>query len=116
MIPLIKHNFAQEVIVPLGAISYNIDVLRGVEKKIVTSDNVECVIQKIEEIHALSTDAESLILRLYNINPYTYLKIWNKKISISGLWLAYIKLKKSIYVETEELSGGYDKGDQTEVA
>ena len=111
MTPLIKHNFSEEVIIPLAALSYNLDVLSGRENKVATLDGVECVVTKIDEIHALSEDAIGIIKRLYNIDLMTYLMIWNKKLSISSLWLAHVKLKKAIYVETKELPRGDYKGD-----
>ena len=32
MTPLMKHNFSEEVIIPLAALSYNLEVLSGREK------------------------------------------------------------------------------------
>ena len=115
MTPLMKHNFSEEVIIPLAALSYNLDILSGREKRINTMDGVECVVMKIDEIHVLSEDAGGIIKRLYNIDVMTYLMMWNRRLSMSSMWLAHIKLKKAIYVETKELSGGDNKGDTEQI-
>lgn len=110
-----KHNFSEEVIIPLAALSYNLEILSGRENKVNTMDGVECVVTKIDEIHVLSEDASGIIKRLYNIDVMTYLMMWNRRLSMSSMWLAHVKLKKAIYVETKELSGGDNKGDTEQI-
>lgn len=75
----INHSFKTEILVPVAAISNNIDFLvndKSVVRMVKTSDNIECVVESFEEVHICTLEAD--IKRLYGMEPWPYIMRWYK--------------------------------------
>lgn len=93
----INHSFKTDVIVPVAAISNNIDFLmndKNAIRKVKTSDNVECVVERFEEVHVCELVDD--IKRLYGMEPWPYVMRWYKVVpSMHSMDFVRIKLKKN---------------------
>jgi hypothetical protein len=75
----ILHSFKPEIIVPIAAITNNIDFVtagKDCVRMVKTTDDVECVVESYEEIHMCSLEAD--IKRLYGMEPWPYVMRWYK--------------------------------------
>lgn len=75
----ILHSFKPEIIVPIAAITNNVDFVIGSKecvRMVKTSDNVECIVEAYEEKHMCELEAD--IKRLYNMDPWPYIQRWYK--------------------------------------
>lgn len=90
----VNHNFKNEIIVPLVAISNNIDFLTCIgEKTIITKDDVRSKVLFYEEKQL--PYFENDIKRLYNMDGWTFLKIWcNANKSLNSVFFVRMKLEK----------------------
>lgn len=93
----VQHSFKEEIIVPISAITNNIDFLLNDEKairKVKTSDNVECVVESFEERHMCTIEDD--IKRLYGMEPWAYIMRWYKVMPfMHSMDFIRIKLKKN---------------------
>lgn len=90
----VRHSFKPEIIVPIAAITNNIDFLlcKG-EKRIMTTDSVECTVESHEEIHMckLATDVK----RLYNMDMWPFIMRWyGVEPDMHSMEFVRMKLKK----------------------
>lgn len=90
----VNHNFRNEIIVPLVAISNNIDFLTCIgEKTVTTKDDVVCKVVEFEEKQL--PFYENDIKRLYNMDGWSFLKIWcNANKSLDSVFFIKMKLEK----------------------
>ena len=90
----INHSFKNEIIVPIVAISNNIDfLLCKCEKRVLTSDNVECTVESHEEVHMCKLGDD--VKRLYDMEMWPYIMRWyNVDPNMSSMEFVKIKLKK----------------------
>lgn len=75
----INHSFRPEILVPVAAISNNIDFLvndKNATRMVKTSDNVECVVESFEEVHICTLEKD--IKELYGMEPWPYIMRWYK--------------------------------------
>lgn len=74
----VKHRFRDTIIVPLAAISNNIDFILfdKAKKHVRTSDDVECIVTSFEEKHIC--DIEQDIKDLYKREAWEFLKTWHQ--------------------------------------
>lgn len=74
----VKCKFKDTVIVPVAAISNNIDFLiyTDAKKHVRTSDDKECLVVKYEEIHIC--DLECDVKSIYGIDTWSFVKTWHK--------------------------------------
>lgn len=92
----IHHSFKSEMLVPVAAITNNIDFLindRTATRMVKTSDNIECIVDSFEEMHICSLEED--IKRLYGMEPWSYVMRWYKVLpSMCSMEFVKIKLKK----------------------
>lgn len=71
----IKHNFREEVIVPISSVTENIEFLlcKG-SKTIITKDNIVCELVESESKNIV--EFEDDIKRLYEMDAWSFLKRW----------------------------------------
>lgn len=75
----ILHSFKPEIIVPIAAITNNVDFALGGKERVrmvKTSDNIECIVESFEEKHMC--DLAGDITRLYGMEPWSYIQRWYK--------------------------------------
>ena len=75
----VLHSFKEELIVPIAAITNNVDFLfNGKEciRIVKTSDGTECFVEHFEEVHMCELEAD--IKRLYGMEPWPYIMRWHK--------------------------------------
>lgn len=73
----LRHKFKEEIIVPLVALSSNIDfILCKGEKLIKTADGFMCRCVEKEEVHIC--DIEDDIRRIYNMSAWDFIRRWRK--------------------------------------
>lgn len=93
----INHSFRQEILVPVAAISNNIDFLvndKNATRMVKTSDNVECVVESFEEAHICTLENE--IKELYGMEPWPYVMRWYKVAPMMhSMDFVRVKLKKN---------------------
>jgi hypothetical protein len=92
----INHSFKSEIIVPVAAISNNIDFLvndKNATRMVKTSDNVECVVDGFEEAHICTLEND--IKKMYGMEPWSYIMRWFKVVpSMYSMEFLKIRLKK----------------------
>ena len=90
----VKHRFREEMIVPIAAISNNIDFLiYDATKHVKTSDDVNCVVVEWSEKHIC--DIENLVLEKYERNAWDFIKTWHKhEPCMSSMNFIVMKVKK----------------------
>lgn len=90
----VRHSFKPEIIVPIAAITNNIDfLLCKCEKRILTTDGVECVAELHEEIHMCKLEDD--VKRLYGMEMWPFVLRWYKvEPNMSSMEFVKIKLKK----------------------
>lgn len=91
----IKHRYREEVIVPVVALSNNIDFIMGeeTEKRVLTADNVKCKVKKYKFVHICELENE--IKRLYNKEVWDFIKMWYKVMpNIYSMEFLTLKLEK----------------------
>lgn len=92
----ILHSFKQEIIVPIAAITNNVDFVindKSCVRMVKTSDNVECVVERFEEVHMCLLEQD--IKRLYGMEPWPYIMRWYKVApNMTTMDFFKIKLKK----------------------
>lgn len=95
MIFKVLHTFKDEILIPVLAISSNLEFLcnKG-DKLIVTSDNVQATVKRYESVHILSDDATELVRRLYNTDVYSFMRKWYSVLDITSMGFLYMKLQK----------------------
>lgn len=73
----LRHKFRNEIIVPIAAISNNIEfLLYDAVKHVRTSDDVECVVETWEEKHIC--DLEEDVKEIYGVEAWAFMKTWHK--------------------------------------
>lgn len=74
----IKHKFREVVILPIAAVSNNIDFLifDKAKKHVKTSDDVECDVVSWSEEHIC--DIEDEIKKIYELDAWSFIKTWHK--------------------------------------
>lgn len=72
----VKHKYREKIIVPINAITNNIEFLmcKG-EKTIFTADNVECIVENWKEVHVCELEKE--IKEVYNMTAWDFIKRWH---------------------------------------
>lgn len=71
----VRHRYKEEIIVPLVAITKNIDFLMGRGKKTIhLTDGTTCEVVKWSEIHLLDMDDE--VKKMYNMSAWDFAKRW----------------------------------------
>lgn len=91
----VKHRYREEIIVPVAALSNNIDFIMDseAEKRVLTADNVKCRVKKYKFIHVCELENE--IKRLYNKGAWDFIKMWYKVVpNIYSMEFLVIKLEK----------------------
>lgn len=91
----IKHRYREEVIVPVSALSNNINFILGKqnEKRVLTADNVKCKVKKYKFVHICELENE--IKRLYNKEAWEFIKMWYKVMpNIYSMEFLTLKLEK----------------------
>lgn len=91
----VKHKFRDEIILPLAAISNNVDFLifDKAKKHVRTSDDVECVVEWWSEEHICDIEAD--IKSIYGLDAWTYLKTWHKhEPCMTSMHFIKMKIKK----------------------
>lgn len=92
----VLHSFKEEIIVPIAAITNNVDFVIGGKdcvRMMKTSDNVECVVDSFEEMHMCKLEDD--IKRLYGMDPWPYVMRWYKVAPhMHSMEFYKIKLKK----------------------
>ena len=92
----INHSFKTEILVPVAAISNNIDFLmndKNAIRMVKTSDNIECVVESFEEVHICTLETD--IKRLYGMEPWPYVMRWYKVVPLMhSMDFVRVKLKK----------------------
>jgi hypothetical protein len=91
----VKHRWKNEIIVPLIALSDNIDFLTLKEDKtIITADGVQAKVNKWEEIHICALD--DLTKRLYGMSAWDFMLRWyNNGDVFYTAYFVYIKSEKT---------------------
>ena len=90
----VMHSFANEIIVPLAAITNNIDffLCNGV-KHIFTADRVECRCVYFTEKHVC--DLEEDVKRLYHTDTWSFINKWHKYLKdMDSMHFVIMKLEK----------------------
>ena len=90
----VRHSFKPEIIVPIAAITNNIDFLlcKG-EKRVMTTDGVECTVESHDEIHMCKL--EEHVKRLYNMDMWPFITRWYAvEPNMSSMEFVKMKLKK----------------------
>lgn len=73
----VKHKYRDEIVVPIAAISNNIDfIIYDAKKHVQTSDDVECEVESWSEVHIC--DLEDKIKELYGLDAWAFVKTWHK--------------------------------------
>ena len=93
----ILHSFKPEVIVPIAAITNNVDFIingRDCQRLIKTSDDVECLVESFNVVHMCQLDDD--IKRLYGMEPWLYIKRWFK-VAPQMYSMEFIKIKLKKY-------------------
>lgn len=92
----ILHSFKPEIIVPVAAITNNIDFIvngRDFSRIVKTSDEVECVVDEFAIVHMCQLEDD--IKRLYGMEPWPYIMRWFKVApQMYSMEFVKIKLKK----------------------
>lgn len=90
----ILHKFRETVILPIHAVTNNIDFIMCTGKKTVTTaDNVRCNVVQWKELHLLESDEE--IRNLYGISAWDYAKkFYNYDKNMQNMTLIKMKLEK----------------------
>lgn len=91
---LLKHKYQEEVIVPLVAVSENIDFLfnRG-RRMVITADGVSCLVEKAEEIHLMKMEED--VQNLYKMSAWAFAQRWYSYYpDMDSMTFLKIKLKK----------------------
>lgn len=90
----VRHSFKSEIIVPIAAITNNIDfLLCKCEKRVKTTDNIECVVESHEEIHMCKLADD--VKRLYGMDMWAFIMRWyGVEPNMSSMEFVKIKLKK----------------------
>lgn len=89
------HKYREEVFVPLLAIENNMAFLEEKEyPNIITSEGIECKINKFLFINPLSEEGRNLIKNIYNIPLQDFLLKWYNSTPFDGLMFCWIKMEK----------------------
>lgn len=91
----LRHRYKPQVLLPLVGISNNVAFLfnRCGNRYITTADNVKCVATSVEELHIC--ECEDIIQKLYQCDPWSYLKKWHSAIpNMQSMEFILITLKK----------------------
>jgi len=89
------HKYREEVFVPLLAIENNMAFLEEKEyPNIITSEGIECKINKFLFVNPLSEEGRDLIKYIYNIPLQDFLLKWYKNMPFDGLMFCWIKMEK----------------------
>lgn len=91
----VKHRWKDEIIVPLIALSDNINFLTLKEEKtIITADGVQAKVNKWAEIHICALD--DLTKRLYGMSAWDFMLRWyNNGDVFYTAYFVYIKSEKT---------------------
>lgn len=91
---VVKHKFAEEIILPIHCITNNVSYLLGKGKKeVITSDAVKCSVVEWKELHLLEMESE--VNRIYNMSAWNFALRWYKyDHSIQSMCFIYMKLEK----------------------
>lgn len=94
----VKHKFRDTIIIPICAITNNIDfLLNKGDKKVITSDKIKCVVIDYQEKHIC--ELEKLIREIYNISAWDMICKWYRYCKyMDSMHFLILKLKKD---ETE---------------
>ena len=90
----ILHKFREIVILPIHAITNNLDFImcKG-NKTVTTADNVKCKVVQWKELHLLGSDDE--IRKLYGISAWDYsMKFYEYDKDMQSMTLIKMKLEK----------------------
>lgn len=90
----LRHSFKTEVIVPIAAITNNVDfVLYDCEKMMLTTDNIECVVEFYELTHMCKLESD--VKRLYGMDMWPFIMRWyGVSPNMSSMEFVKLKLKK----------------------
>lgn len=95
MIYQLTHRYRKEVFVPLLAIENNMSFLEEKEyPNIITSEGIECKINKFLHVNPLSEQGRKLIEDIYNIPLQDFLIKWYSSMPFDGLMFCWIKMEK----------------------
>lgn len=82
MIHKVKHDYQEEIIIPISAIESNCNFVFDSEPVLQFNDGKEAKVIQQREIHVLSQDFHTELQRIYgkrkDIPPYAYLQKWYK--------------------------------------
>ena len=88
-------KYREEVFVPLLAIENNMSFLEQKEyPNIITSEGIECKINKFLFVNPLSEQGRKLIEDIYNIPLQDFLIKWYNSMPFDGLMFCWIKMEK----------------------
>lgn len=90
----ILHKFREILIIPVHAVTNNIDfVLCKGRKTVITADNIKCKVVQWKELHLL--DAEEEIQKLYGMSAWNYAKkFYDYDKNMQSMTLIKMKLEK----------------------
>lgn len=92
----ILHSFKPEIIVPVAAITNNVDFIindRNYCRMVKTSDNIECVVEEFSMVHMCQLEED--IKKLYGMEPWAYVMRWFKVVpNMYSMEFCKVKLKK----------------------
>lgn len=90
----IRHSFKPTIIVPYMAIKNNVAFLLSQgDKKVITSDKVECIATDIKEVHIC--DLEGDIQQLYKLSAWDFIKRWKmNETNLGSMYFVKMNLKK----------------------
>jgi len=89
---IVRHDPSNELVIPLSALTNNIDFLLSKSKKsVIFSDGTEKEVKEYREINILSEEGKDIIKRIYNISWYKFIEVWYKKNSFESLSFLWIK-------------------------
>lgn len=91
----VNHSFREEIIVPVCAITSNIDFIMSKEPRYVqTKDGVKCIVEEMSLQNIC--ELEKKVLSLYRITAWDFLNTWYKVYSshLSCIEFVTLKLKK----------------------
>lgn len=95
MIYQLTHRYRKEVFVPLLAMKNNMAFLEEKEyPNIITSEGIECKINKFLFVNPLSEQGRKLIEDIYNIPLQDFLIKWYNSMPFDGLMFCWIKMEK----------------------
>ena len=98
----INHSFKPKIVVPLSAISDNIDFLFGRPKFVRLDKNFKAEVLQFKEIHILGIEAERTIQSVYNMSVFDFMKRWYKKYNyMDSMSFLLIELKEIKEKENE---------------